>query len=166
MRRRRHVALATPPGLGAFLPSRPCSGPRRAALQWQAPCDDDRRGMRKVRGYDEGEAGTRPLSHGTTNEVRRLLSLDQAAQYLGLGSRWAVRRLVVSSALPVVKIAGKWRLDVEDLDGLISNLKGVEPKPATRGSSRRDDSHVRPPAFSSARLAALSPRDPRLVTER
>jgi excisionase family DNA binding protein len=50
----------------------------------------------------------------------RLLSLDEAARYLGLGSRWAVRRLVVKGALPVVKIARKWRLDVEDLDARIS----------------------------------------------
>jgi len=49
-----------------------------------------------------------------------MLSLDDAARHLGLGSRWAVRRLVVKGALPVVKIARKWRLDVEDLDALIS----------------------------------------------
>jgi excisionase family DNA binding protein len=54
---------------------------------------------------------------------QRLLSPQEAATYLGLGSRWAVRRLVASGALPVVRLAGKWRLDVEDLDRLIANHK-------------------------------------------
>ena len=57
---------------------------------------------------------------------QRLLSPQEAAKYLGLGSRWAVRRLVVSGALPVVKLAGKWRLDLEDLDKLIASRKSAQ----------------------------------------
>jgi excisionase family DNA binding protein len=53
----------------------------------------------------------------------RLLSPQEAASYLGLGSRWAVRRLVVNGQLPVVKFAGKWRLDVRDLDAFIAEHK-------------------------------------------
>ena len=54
---------------------------------------------------------------------QRLLSPQEAATYLGLGSRWAVRRLVLNGALPVVRLAGKWRLDLEDLDRLIAAKK-------------------------------------------
>ena len=56
---------------------------------------------------------------------QRLLSPQDAATYLGLGSRWAVRRLVASGALPVVKLAGKWRLDLEDLEKLIAAKKSA-----------------------------------------
>jgi excisionase family DNA binding protein len=89
--------------------------------------------------------------------ARRLLSLDEAARYLGLGSRWAVRRLVVNGALPVVKIAGKWRLDVEDLDKLISAKKSVAPECGSRDSSTRE---LRPCS------SGASPRASRLVTKR
>jgi excisionase family DNA binding protein len=70
--------------------------------------------------------------------ARRLLSLDEAARYLGLGSRWAVRRLVVNGALPVVRIAGKWRLDVEDLDKLIFTLKIGETNTGVRAAKVPD----------------------------
>jgi excisionase family DNA binding protein len=53
----------------------------------------------------------------------RLLSPDQAATYLGLGSRWAVRRLMVNGELQVVRLAGKLRFDREDLDRLIAARK-------------------------------------------
>lgn len=53
----------------------------------------------------------------------RLLSPEQAAQYLGLGSRWAIYRLVAGGQLPALKLAGKLRVDRADLDGLIEKLK-------------------------------------------
>ncbi len=53
----------------------------------------------------------------------RLLSPDQAAAYLSLSSRWAIYRLVAAGELPPVRIAGKLRLDREDLDRLIELKK-------------------------------------------
>jgi excisionase family DNA binding protein len=86
--------------------------------------------------------------------TRRLLSPDQAARYLGVGCRWTIRRLVVSGALPVVKIAGKWRLDVEDLDKLISAKKSVAPELGSRDSSSREAN----PGKLRPRLPGASPR--------
>jgi excisionase family DNA binding protein len=45
----------------------------------------------------------------------RLLSPDAVAGYLGLGSRWSVYRLLKAGELPAVTIAGKLRIDREDL---------------------------------------------------
>ena len=53
----------------------------------------------------------------------RLLSPDEAAAYLALGSRWAIYRLVARGQLPAVRLAGKLRLDRLDLDRLIDALK-------------------------------------------
>jgi len=119
--------------------------------------------MGKPRSHED-EAGARALPRAQDSAARRLLSLDEAAKYLGLGSRWAVRRLVVNGALPVVRIAGKWRLDVEDLDTLIFTLKVSEASTGVRASPRRD--HARVTATQPARLAPLAPRSPRVVTER
>ena len=54
----------------------------------------------------------------------RLLSPDEAATYLGLGSRWAIYRLVGHGELPAIHLAGKLRLDRDDLDRLIETRKG------------------------------------------
>ena len=62
---------------------------------------------------------------GESTRRRRLLSPQDAATYLGLGSRWAIRRLVTNGELPVVKFAGKWRLDLEDLDRFVTERKTV-----------------------------------------
>lgn len=65
----------------------------------------------------------------------RLLSPDEAATYLGLGSRWAIYRLVGHGELPVIRLAGKLRLDRDDLDRLIETRKGnLEPRPDPRSS--------------------------------
>jgi excisionase family DNA binding protein len=53
----------------------------------------------------------------------RLLSPDDAAVYLGLGSRWAIYRLIAQGAVPALRLAGKLRLDRDDLDLLIARLK-------------------------------------------
>lgn len=64
----------------------------------------------------------------------RLLSPVQAAQYLGLGSRWAVYRLVSEGQIPAIKLAGKLRIDRGDLDRLVEQLKSTSARPA---ASRR-----------------------------
>lgn len=57
----------------------------------------------------------------------RLLSPEQAATYLGLGSRWAIYRLIDRGDLPAVRLAAKLRLDRGDLDRLIETRKGALP---------------------------------------
>jgi excisionase family DNA binding protein len=73
----------------------------------------------------QSSAGTdRPTNRiqaeGSATEVRRqrLLSVGAAAAYLGV-SRATVERLVYRGELPMVKIAGSTRYDVEDLDDYI-----------------------------------------------
>lgn len=50
--------------------------------------------------------------------LRRLLPIAGAAHYLGV-SRATVERLVSRGELPIVKVAGSTRYDVEDLDAYI-----------------------------------------------
>jgi len=50
---------------------------------------------------------------------RRLLPVGDAADYLGV-SRATVERLVYRGELPIVKIGGSTRYDVDDLDGYIA----------------------------------------------
>jgi excisionase family DNA binding protein len=84
----------------------------------------------------------------------RLLSPDQAAVYLGLGSRWAIYRLTKNRELPAVSIAGKLRIDREDLERFIEARK-CEPntRPIPLAAHR-------PPALGvpRVRLAPLAPR--------
>ena len=49
--------------------------------------------MGRPRPHKDG-AGARNLTRSTDLAARRLLSPDEAARYLGLGSRWAIRRLL------------------------------------------------------------------------
>jgi excisionase family DNA binding protein len=56
------------------------------------------------------------LAVGT--EPHRLRSIGSAAQYLGV-SRATVERLVYRGELPIVKVAGSTRYDMEDLDAYI-----------------------------------------------
>ena len=51
---------------------------------------------------------------------QRLLPIRVAAEYLGV-SRATVERLVYRGELPIVKVAGSTRYDVEDLDGYIDS---------------------------------------------
>ena len=76
----------------------------------------------------------------------RLLTPDQAARYLGLPSRWSIYRLVKSGQLVSVAIAGKLRVDREDLEKFIEARKcepNVRPiplaahRPATLGRRAR-----------------------------
>jgi excisionase family DNA binding protein len=50
---------------------------------------------------------------------QRLLSIRGAAEYLGV-SRATIERLVFRGELPIVKVAGCTRYDVEDLNGYIA----------------------------------------------
>lgn len=58
--------------------------------------------------------------------VRRLLRLREAAQYLSL-SPWKLRIIVQSGQLPIVKYGenAPWLLDVRDLDGWVGRNKQV-----------------------------------------
>jgi excisionase family DNA binding protein len=53
----------------------------------------------------------------------RLLCPRGAATYLGLGSRWAIYRLISTGQLPAIKLAGKLRIDRADLDALVETMK-------------------------------------------
>jgi excisionase family DNA binding protein len=54
----------------------------------------------------------------TGRRPRRLLPIDAAADYLSV-SRATIERLAHRGELPIVKIAGSTRYDVEDLDNHI-----------------------------------------------
>ena|SRR2546422_5733881 len=62
--------------------------------------------------------------------TQRLLSVHEAAVYLGLGSRYAIYRLISSGRLPAVRLGSRIRLDLRDLDAMIENAKTVAPLPA------------------------------------
>jgi excisionase family DNA binding protein len=51
--------------------------------------------------------------------AQRLLPIRGAAEYLGV-SRATIERLVFRGELPIVKVAGSTRYDVEDLNGYIA----------------------------------------------
>ena len=50
---------------------------------------------------------------------RRLIAVDAAADFLGV-SRATVERLARRGELPIVKVAGATRYDVEDLDAYVA----------------------------------------------
>jgi excisionase family DNA binding protein len=54
----------------------------------------------------------------------RLLSLEQAAAYLGM-TKAALKYKALDGKVPAVKIDKKWRFDREDLDRIIQNSKQV-----------------------------------------
>jgi excisionase family DNA binding protein len=65
---------------------------------------------------------TRQVQQGspmTEGRLQRLLPVGEAADYLGV-SRATVERLVYRGELPIVKIGGSTRYDVDDLDGYIA----------------------------------------------
>jgi excisionase family DNA binding protein len=61
---------------------------------------------------------TTPEAPAGEAALRRLLPIAAAAEYLGV-SRATVERLVSRGQLPIVKVAGSTRYDVEDLDGFV-----------------------------------------------
>ena len=56
--------------------------------------------------------------------VRRLLTLPEASEYLGL-SPWTVRELTYKGTLPVVRLTRKLLFDLRDLERLIETAKGA-----------------------------------------
>ena len=82
----------------------------------------------------------------------RLLSPDQAAIYLSLGSRWAVYRLISAGDLRAVRLLGKIRLDRVDLDALIERNKGLTPR-----NAQVPPLHLSPSTAVPARLRRLGP---------
>jgi excisionase family DNA binding protein len=67
---------------------------------------------------------------------RRLLSVDEVAVYLGLGSRFAVYHLISSGQLAAVRLGRRIRVDLRDLDAMIENAKTVAP-PRMPSAGRR-----------------------------
>jgi excisionase family DNA binding protein len=62
--------------------------------------------------------------------LQHLLPIRAAAEYLGV-SRATVERLVYPGELPIVKVAGSTRYDVEDLDGYIeTNRRRIRKRTA------------------------------------
>ena len=61
---------------------------------------------------------TAPEAPAGEAALRRLLPIARAAEYLGV-SRATVERLVSRGELPIVKVAGSTRYDVEDLHGYV-----------------------------------------------
>lgn len=86
----------------------------------------------------------------------RLLSPDQAARYLGLGSRWVIYRLIAQGTLPAIRLARKLRLDRADLDVLIDRAKttGMAPHMPQAATARS----IRP---APHQLAPFEPAPPR-----
>lgn len=62
------------------------------------------------------------VGHAKGRPVRRLLSVDEAAVYLGR-SKDAVQHLIQADKLPVVRSDRRTMLDIRDLDEWIENNK-------------------------------------------
>ena len=73
----------------------------------------------------------------TEGVLKRLLPIRAAAEYLGV-SRATIERLVFRGELPIVKIAGSTRYDVEDLDGYITINRCRNRKRTARNVTLRD----------------------------
>ena len=86
-------------------------------------------------------------------QAPRLLAPEAAATYLGLGSRYAIYRLISSGELPAVRLAGKWRLDVHDLDALIEMRKEKASVAPARSATR-------PPTGRRRSFTELAPLRP------
>jgi len=91
--------------------------------------------------------------------TQRLLSSHEAAVYLGLGSRYAVYRLIASGQLPAVHLGGRIRLDLRDLDAMIEKAKTVA-SPRSPGVAGRTAMRAVP-----TQLAPLQRRDRRRSNE-
>ena len=68
--------------------------------------------------------GKRPADSqsAASDQIRRLLTLEEAAAYLAL-STWTVRDLVWQGRLPVVRLTRRLHFDRRDLDRLIDHAK-------------------------------------------
>jgi excisionase family DNA binding protein len=92
--------------------------------------------------------------------LRRLLSPVEAADYLGLGSRFAIYRLVSGGQLPAVRLANKLRIDLRDLDGAIEQAKGGVSGPDAYRSGGPRRSRIVPRQLAPLRRAKKSVTPP------
>jgi excisionase family DNA binding protein len=60
-----------------------------------------------------------------SKDERRLLTVEQAGQYVALG-RWRIRSLIYSGQLPYVRLGRRILIDLKDLDALIDSKKQQE----------------------------------------
>jgi excisionase family DNA binding protein len=75
---------------------------------------------------DAGEGGrnSRGVGVGSPGIIRpRLLSVPEAARYLGGISVWTVRALAWRGEIPEVRIGRRLLFDVQDLDSLVERSK-------------------------------------------
>jgi excisionase family DNA binding protein len=63
----------------------------------------------------------------STQTVKRLYTLDEAATYLGR-STWSVRHLIWKGLLPQVRPDKRVQIDVRDMDEFIEKYKDVETR--------------------------------------
>jgi excisionase family DNA binding protein len=63
-----------------------------------------------------------PVPKGSASPARRLLSLKEAAEVLGIGL-YSVRRLIWTGKLPAVRILRRIQIDTKDLERLIERSK-------------------------------------------
>ncbi len=98
-------------GGGGANPKEWCGGSREPLL-WQARADLSHKGRAQYFLRPDGNAVVTDGPH------RRLLPVGAAAEYLGV-SRATVERLVYRGELPIVKISGATRYDLDDLDRFI-----------------------------------------------
>ncbi len=63
-----------------------------------------------------------PSPKGSPGQVRRLLTLKEAAAVLGVSTA-SVRRLIWAGKLPAVRILRRIQIDTRDLDQLIEQSK-------------------------------------------
>lgn len=69
-----------------------------------------------------GKAGSAGLASEASAPAPRLLSIPQAAAYLGV-SAWALRHLIWEGQLPEVRVRRRVMVDVEDLQAFIRAAK-------------------------------------------
>jgi excisionase family DNA binding protein len=71
------------------------------------------------------------VSKRPDKDCQRLLTIEQAGQYVALG-RWRVRSLIYSGQLPYVRLGRRILIDLKDLDALIDSKKERECVPQNR----------------------------------
>jgi excisionase family DNA binding protein len=63
-----------------------------------------------------------PVPKGSASPARRLLTLTEAAEVLGVAP-YSVRRLIWTGKLPAVRILRRIQIDTKDLEQLIERSK-------------------------------------------
>jgi excisionase family DNA binding protein len=91
---------------------------RQSGLRLMAETDRPR-SRPILTGLDQPSNLARNEAPVPTRRPRRLMPIDAAADYLSV-SRATIERLAYRGELPIVKVAGSTRYDVEDLDRFIA----------------------------------------------